>query len=136
LSSGIPNRIFVYGTLMKKSPGIRKLVECSGLEYVGEGKILGELYDLGEYPGAVKISGRRRHVHGEVYSFTEFNLVIPKLDKYEEVDQEHPEKGLFLRRVSTVEMKGGRKLRAIVYFYNQRIDGLRRIPSGKWMGAR
>ncbi len=130
--SKTPNRIFVYGTLLGRNKGIKKITGKNDCRYLGRGLIRGAMYDLGEYPGVKRIGARDGHVHGEVYEITDFDEVVPLLDEYEETDPVNPGKGLFRRHLTTVSMNDGRKVRAFVYLYNRDARGLRRIPSGEW----
>ena len=123
-------KLFVYGTLMKNHVRAIDLIGEEELHFIGNGKIEGELYDLGEYPGAVE--RKAKFVYGEVYEITDSENVLRKLDEYEEFDQKNPKHSLFLRRLTEVEMKDGTKVSASVYFYNGSTKYLKTIAGGRW----
>jgi gamma-glutamylcyclotransferase (GGCT)/AIG2-like uncharacterized protein YtfP len=115
---------------MKKHVRAVDLIGEEELHFVGYGKIEGELFDLGEYPGAVERKGK--YVYGEVYEITDSDNVLRKLDDYEAFDPKNPKYSLFLRRLAEVEMKDGTKVSASVYFYNGSMKGLKAIAGGRW----
>jgi len=57
--------LFTYGTLMR---GFRlhRLLEGRAA-YLGRGRVVGRILDLGSYPGAVPDLGGASAIHGEVY---------------------------------------------------------------------
>jgi gamma-glutamylcyclotransferase (GGCT)/AIG2-like uncharacterized protein YtfP len=122
-------KIFVYGTLMKRHIGSVNIVGEGEMCFVGNGKIEGELYDLGGYPGAVEKNGT--YVYGEVIEVKDSD-VIRRLDEYEEFDHKNPKNSLFIRRRLKVTMARGKTVSAFVYLYNGSIKGLRKIASGRW----
>ena len=115
---------------MKKHLKEIDLIGEEELRFVGNGRTEGELYDLGEYPGAVEKKGR--YVYGEVYEIKDSDNVLRKLDEYEEFDPRNPQHSLFVRRASEVIMEDGTEVCAIVYFYNGMTKGLKAIASGRW----
>jgi len=123
-------KFFVYGTLMNKYRENIEDVNRSEMRFLGKGKIEGELFDLGEFPGVVEKQGE--YVYGEVYEIRNSTDVLTKFDKYEEFDSKHPAQSLFIRRKANVEMSNGRTICASVYFYNGNTQGLRKISSGRW----
>src|SRR5215467_16332744 len=53
--------LFVYGTLRR--PFVRhSLLQSLGARFVAKGSICGLLYDLGEFPGAVKVNHNAPHM--------------------------------------------------------------------------
>jgi gamma-glutamylcyclotransferase (GGCT)/AIG2-like uncharacterized protein YtfP len=121
------NKIFVYGTLKRK---YRRPLFNQSLRYLGNAKVEAKLYDLGEYPGAVEEKGK--YVQGELYEAKNLEKILPILDEYEEFDHAHPSKSLFVRKVRSVVFEDGRKIPAIVYFYNGAASAGHLLSSGKW----
>lgn len=71
-------RVFVYGTLRRgdcRDLGVR----YAGARFVTTGWILGELFNLGDYPG-VRLGGAARVV-GEIFEVSEMTLL--QLDEME-----------------------------------------------------
>lgn len=118
--------VFVYGTLRRGgSNDISRF--CPAPEYVGNGEIVGTLFDLGAYPGAM-LGGEGR-IKGEVYRITPALEV--QLDVLEEVKTDGS--GEYIRRDVMVDISG-RSTCCLVYEINPtRIGDRPIIPSGDWM---
>ncbi len=124
--------LFAYGTLRPHlaPPEIRpRLAE---LERVGSATLPGaRLYDLGEFPAAVPASGDEA-VQGEVYRLPkQAGGLLRWLDEYEEREL-RPSRSLFVRHARSVRLRGGRRVRAWVYFYNRPVGRAKRIASGRF----
>lgn len=128
IDAGQPSFLFVYGSLRRGEPMFAELGLGRALEYVGEAAVMGELYDLGDFPGAVAGSGR---VCGELYRIKE-PAILDTLDHYEEFDPADPEGSLFVRQRISVPDVG----EAWTYLYNGSRENRRRIPSGDWRKRR
>ncbi len=124
-------KIFVYGTLMRENiDKIDQMSQQTLMRFIGNGTIEAELFDLGEFPGAIEKKGN--YVYGEVFEIKDSDEVFCLLDKYEEYDPKNPAGSLFVRKTTKVLMTDRRTFRASAYFYNGRTEGLRKIASGKW----
>lgn len=123
--------LFVYGTLLKGHQEDWK--SEVGATLVGRGRIKAELYDLGDYPGAVDADDlSKQSVFGEVYKLNHANYAFNLLDQYEECKPNDPGNSLFLRKVVPVTMQDGRREYAWAYFYNRGVKGATPIPSGNY----
>ncbi|HXG36580.1 MAG TPA: gamma-glutamylcyclotransferase family protein [Dehalococcoidia bacterium] len=131
-------RLFVYGTLMNGMEA-NVILASKGARYVGSGVIQGRLYDLGEYPAAVKSDDPNEVVVGELYELPDL-AALRGLDAYEEFEPDQPDGSVFIREEVTVRMpeERGREVRAWAYFYNPalQVRGARRISSGDYRAAR
>lgn len=124
-------RLFVYGSL-------RSGFHHPAYEYIskhftlaGEAKVKGMLYDLGEYPAAIKTS-EDFFIKGELYELKEageFEWAIEQLDDYEGLNPEEGEKKLFVREVAEILYKN-QSAKAWMYWYNLDVTGQRMILSG------
>lgn len=123
-----PKLLFVYGSLRRGEPMFDALGLDEALEYVSEGTFRGELYDLGDYPGAVAADGV---VRGEVYRIKDVSI-LEALDRYEEFDPRDPRGSLFVRHLIHVPEAGA----AWTYLYNGSREDGRHIPSGQWRKRR
>lgn len=83
--------LFVYGTLMQgfTNPFAKKIRQNG--TWLGKAFFKGELYDLGEYPGAVYGTQSLSRVYGEVWEVRDFPKVIAALDRYEGIYDSNPE---------------------------------------------
>jgi gamma-glutamylcyclotransferase (GGCT)/AIG2-like uncharacterized protein YtfP len=119
-------RLFAYGHLRRGQIGHRLLELEQRTKWLGEARIHGRLYDLGDYPGLVL--GGEDIVHGEVIDFDDAALWAP-LDAYEECDPDQPETSEYRRIEIDLLDAGGR---AWVYVFNRPVEGLTPIASGVW----
>lgn len=125
--------LFVYGTLMQgfSNPFSKKLKQKS--TWRGKGSFLGQLFDLGSYPGAVYQPGATTHVQGEVWELTDFEKTIVSLDRYEGIHDFNPE---YIRREVTVELENGETILCWVYLFCQSVVSFKLITHGdyrKWL---
>lgn len=123
--------LFVYGTLMK---GFQEDWQTKvGARLVGRGRISGKLYDLGEYPGAIRAAADSgEYVRGELYEVKDAELATGILDRFEEFFPRRPRRSLFVRIIAPVTLEDGRRENAWVYVYNQPVDETRLVPSGDY----
>lgn len=112
------NYLFVYGTLRKNYDLKLKSRVENELQFVGRAKIDGSLYDIGQYPGAVK-EGSKDEIIGDVFAVSDPGKVFKILDKYEGNE--------FKRKRNRVRLNSGRSINAWVYWYNQNLEGKRKI---------
>ena len=125
------DRLFCYGTLMT---GLvrRPLLGPAVLE--GLGRILGSLYDFGDYPGLVLDGGG--WVVGELYHLPDLATRLPDIDREEWYDPADEARSLYLRRRARVELPDGRGADAWLYVYNPSVGGPPergpRVDSGDW----
>jgi pyruvate carboxylase len=128
-------KLFVYGTLRRGFPLHRELAKLDA-RYIGRGRIGGDLFNLGEYPGVLPAASSRKGVEGELYELRKPEEQIPILDQLEEFDAKRPSKSLFVRRRATVRMNDGSRVRAWVYFLPRRPARASVISSGDYAEAR
>ncbi len=91
---------------------------------LGRGRIRATLYDLGRYPAV--LLGGARWVKGELYELPAESL--DALDDYEGSE--------YRRVIATVVLESGKRVRAWVYEYRERLAGRRRIHSGDYRVGR
>lgn len=118
--------LFVYGHLRFGQVGHERLGLAQCTQWLGEARIHGRLYDLGDYPGL--ILGGDDIVHGDLIGFDDATLWA-LLDAYEECDPGAPEISEYRRLEADLHDEGGR---AWVYVYNRSVEGLIPIASGIW----
>jgi gamma-glutamylcyclotransferase (GGCT)/AIG2-like uncharacterized protein YtfP len=112
------NYLFVYGTLRKGYDLKLKSQVAGELEYIGQAKMEGSLYDIGRYPGAVKEKSSQEIV-GDVFFVNNPDKVFKILDKYEGNE--------FNRERNKVHLRSGKSVNAWVYWYNQKPEARKRI---------
>lgn len=128
MKSEEPYYLFVYGTLRSKFSHPVKLEIMNDVEWVGESAIRGRLYDIGKYPGALRVMDKKSVViKGEVLKIKHPKKVFRILDQYEGFDPENPGKSEYYRDEEMVTLSNGKEIRAWVYWYNFPVEGKRRI---------
>jgi gamma-glutamylcyclotransferase (GGCT)/AIG2-like uncharacterized protein YtfP len=100
---------------------------------VGRARLHGTLYDVGRYPGAVRRSGTRAFVWGDVYDLKDPDQALKVLDRYEGLSENDSEPAEFRRSRVTVDLGPGRRVPAWIYLYNRPTAGLTRIRSGDYL---
>lgn len=105
------------------------------MRYLGKGMILGHLYDLGEFPGAVPSTSPHKKVEGEVYELLDPDNQLGELDRLEEFYPDRPDSSLFVRRRALVRLENGRRFKAWVYFLPRRPPRARLILEGNYAEA-
>jgi gamma-glutamylcyclotransferase (GGCT)/AIG2-like uncharacterized protein YtfP len=118
-------RLFVYGQLRRGESGYRCLHLEERTRWLGEARVVGSLYDLGDCPGLSL--GGDGIVHGELLGFDDPALWVV-LDAYEECDPERPEVSEY-RRAEIDLLDGGRSW---VYEYTRSTDGRPKLGAGDW----
>lgn len=127
-----PNfQLFVYGSLRQGfgHPAFQYISHY--FHFVSNGKVRGRVYDLGEYPAAVPVSGDH-YIVGELYAINEpdeFNYAIAQLDDYEGVNPGEGEPSLYRRELCLVDTDKGVS-EAWVYWFNGQVENKPYIASG------
>ena len=124
-------QLFVYGSLRSgfRSPAYEYISRYFDL--VGEAKVKGKLFDLGEYPAA-KPTEENKFIIGELYKVRnekEFAWAIGQLDDYEGVDIGFDETQLYQRELTEVYIVN-RTTNAWIYWYHGDVTGKPVIESG------
>ncbi len=125
--------LFVYGTLRSElvPPHLRQILNESSR--IGTGTVRGQLYDLGQYPGAQLDASAETLIVGEVFALLESRPALAVLDYYEGFDPADPEASLFIRTKCQVELNDNRQLECWIYVYNQPLVSAPLIISGDYL---
>ena len=103
--------LFAYGTLRKGFQSeVAGKVDQYRL-YLGTGKVKATMYDLGDYPGAIKTDDNT--IEGDVFELLD-EEVLQVLDEYEGDE--------YIREMVSIEMNPGENLTAWIYWYNGTFD--------------
>ena len=124
-------QLFVYGSLRSgfRSPAYEYISRYFDL--VGEGKVRGQLFDLGTYPAA-KPTNENKFIIGELYRIrneNEFAWAIGQLDDYEGVHVDFDETQLYRRDVTEVHIDN-KNTNAWIYWYYGDVTDKPVIESG------
>ena len=124
IGAGNDTLLILYGSLRRGQPKYAELGLDKALEFVTECEFTADLYDLGQFPGAVP--GTRK-ASGQLYKVVD-RSIFTKLDAYEEFNRAAPGNSLYVRRCVHVPNLGD----AWVYWYNRPVTGRKIVASGKW----
>jgi len=125
--------LFVYGTLRQDTDNEMVHLLKRYADFVGEGTYQGRLYKICYYPGAVPSKNPVDQVQGEIFRLHEPEIVLSRLDQYEECGPRFPEPAEYIREEQEVRLKNGKRLTAWVYIYNRPVEGLEWIASGDFV---
>ena len=121
--------LFVYGTLLQPGNEFgRYLAKHS--RYFKSGKIKGNLYDIGAYPGLLINGGASDWVYGDIYEVD--NGTLKLIDDYEGYGPQQAQPNLYIRTLKAVQTARG-ETDAWVYLYNLPVNGLQKIRSGNYL---
>jgi gamma-glutamylcyclotransferase (GGCT)/AIG2-like uncharacterized protein YtfP len=127
------NYLFVYGTLRREiNSEMYQLLAHYG-EFVGDAIFQGKLYMVDYYPGLVSSVDTQDVVYGEVYKLSCPDIVLSRLDDYEECGPKFPEPSKYVRRKQDVKLKSGEAMNAWVYIFERPTAGLQLIESGDFL---
>jgi gamma-glutamylcyclotransferase (GGCT)/AIG2-like uncharacterized protein YtfP len=124
-------QIFVYGSLRSGFPGNAYQYISKYFTLLGNAKVKGKLYDLGEYPAALP-DDKDCFIVGELYTITnkdEFSWAMAQLDDYEGLNVESGETPLYRRELADVYLHET-VVKAWIYWYNNAITDKQLISSG------
>jgi gamma-glutamylcyclotransferase (GGCT)/AIG2-like uncharacterized protein YtfP len=133
--SSMGDLLFVYGTLRSDPKNeMHRTLACFSA-FVGDGRIRGDLYDLGSYPGVFLTDGCLGMVHGEVYglSFQHALQTWRVLDNYEGCSPDSPEPHEYRRQRVRVFLDDGNEVEAWAYLLTSLPSGAVRVPGGDYL---
>ncbi|WP_428329586.1 gamma-glutamylcyclotransferase family protein [Mucilaginibacter sp.] len=122
--------LFVYGTLLDQRNQFGAYLSANCIFYA-DGNFSGELYDTGEYPGAVAMPGSNSKVYGKIFSVHNTDEVFKQLDEYEGYGPGEIQPNLFIRNLMQIETNSG-PLECWVYLYNWPVNDFVQITTGSY----
>lgn len=130
------NHIFFYGSLQSPinyplKPSIKNFIE-----FIDKGYFYGQLFDLGEYPGAIESNTTKYKVFGEIYRIIEGDDLFYILDEYEDYYPQNIEKSEYVRKVVQVKSNNNDKVQCWIYLYNQSTNQYNLISNGNYLDYR
>ena len=111
--------LVIYGTLLPEHAPDEIASAVQQLHCVGRAHVLGYLYDLGEYPGAILDDFSHQKVYGQLLSLANDKLILHALDAYEGFKPGDVKGSLFVRRRTAAALDDGRAIQSWIYVYNQ-----------------
>ncbi len=102
-------------------------------EVKGKGYILGKLYKISWFPGAILSDLEENKVFGTLFKLKNVNPTFKVLDAYEGFDTQNVESSLFKREITTAFLENKTTINTWVYIYNQPVENSERILSGNFL---
>ena len=109
--------LFVYGTLKNDSPHEMARYLRANAVFQGEGRMPGQIVDLGEYPGAVYLDHGTTFVSGHIFKLHRPEEVLKLLDRYEGIGGAAGEPDEYTRAERPVQF-GTATMTCWVYLWN------------------
>lgn len=125
--------LFIYGTLQRQGAAHHLLIGQA--TFLGPAWLQGRLYEVDGYPGAVLSDDPRDRIQGELYRMQRSDILLARLDAYEEIGPQFPEPHEYRRTQVSVMTVRQKPHAAWTYIYNRCTRNLAQIPSGRWIPA-
>ena len=124
-SPQMPNTLFVYGSLRQSCRHPQRKVLDDHASFLGLGSMAGDLFNFGDYPGAIYLPDSKTKVVGEIYQLRDEALVLSALDQYEECGPSFDAPWEFVRHICPIETESRKApIEAWCYLYNLNVEGL------------
>jgi gamma-glutamylcyclotransferase (GGCT)/AIG2-like uncharacterized protein YtfP len=123
--------LFVYGTLQRHG-GAHYLL-AGQATFLGPAWLQGRLYEVDGYPAAVLSDHPRDRIRGELYRMHQPEVLLARLDAYEEIGPQFPEPFEYRRVQVSVTDNHQTRLNAWTYLYNRDTARLSPLTSGHWL---
>lgn len=128
-----PAHLFVYGTLRRGHRSGMSQLLLKHSEFIGYATYQGKLYNVDAYPGVVPSLKSSDRIVGEVYHLLKPDLILSRLDKYEECSDNFLKPTEYIRTIQPVQFVNGEIITAWIYLYNHSVDKLPLVPSGDFI---
>jgi gamma-glutamylcyclotransferase (GGCT)/AIG2-like uncharacterized protein YtfP len=128
--------LFVYGTLMSRSPHYMASRLKALAKLIGPACVPGVLYNCGYYPAGVTGADAVGVIRGEVHKLTAPRAALHMLDIYEGCSPVDPAPHLYRREVVVAKLSSRTSVRAWIYVLNRKLNGAAIIASGDYGGGR
>jgi gamma-glutamylcyclotransferase (GGCT)/AIG2-like uncharacterized protein YtfP len=131
----MPDRLFVYGTLLPERAPAELLPLVARLLPLGAASVRGRLYDLGPFPGAVPDLEAAATIRGRVFDVPDAEL-LAALDAYEGDGPDGPGGSGFVREVSRARLEDGSALECWIYAWRGDVASARPVEGGDYWAYR
>jgi gamma-glutamylcyclotransferase (GGCT)/AIG2-like uncharacterized protein YtfP len=125
--------IFVYGTLRSDAKNEMYKLLARHARFVSDASFTGKLFQVSYYPGAVCSDTPSDQVFGEVYELLEPELVLARLDDYEECGPGFSKPTEYVREQHWVTLADQKQLCSWIYIYNRPTEALVHIHCGDFL---
>lgn len=102
-------------------------------EFHAEGFMLGCLYEIAGYPGAIPSQNPEHLIKGDIFRIINRQRLFTLLDDYEECSQRFACPHEYIRVQRNVTLLDGQQLKSWVYLYNRPVNRLKKIACGDYL---
>jgi gamma-glutamylcyclotransferase (GGCT)/AIG2-like uncharacterized protein YtfP len=127
------DKLFVYGSL-QRGYALHGHLRQIGARLLGIATLQAQWQPQSRYPGAWPSPCPFDRIEGELYLLNHPLADLELLDSVEEIDHARPERSLYVRRLSWVQVPTGRRFLAWVYFLPPQ-PSRRRLITGNYNSA-
>lgn len=124
------DKLFVYGTLLDEDNKYGIYLRDNSRSFA-MGKRRGEMYDIGEYPGAVLLNEGDEYIYGTILQIDNPVEVLAVIDLYEGFGDDQPQPNEFVRVLTQAETEAG-PVDCWIYLYNLPTSDLAVIEDGRY----
>ena len=123
--------LFVYGTLLQPGNEFAAYLN-KHCKFIGDGRIRGRLYDIGEYPGAVIGNTEERYIYGSIFMMDDPDIILKVIDDYEGVGglYQHPHE--YIRETVSIYTTND-IMECWMYLYNLPVAAYNEITTGDYI---
>ncbi len=128
--------LFAYGTLQKGFSNRVAQYLSQHSRIIGTGYMIGRLYEVNGYPGAIQTAARHEKIYGSIFQLYDTTRLFPVLDQYEECGKYDPQPYMYSREKVKIFTGHGERMDAWAYIYNLDVSTLSQIKSGNYLQYR
>ncbi|MFC0517497.1 gamma-glutamylcyclotransferase [Mucilaginibacter angelicae] len=123
--------LFVYGTLLQAGNEFAEYLN-KHCKFISDGKIKGQLYDIGEYPGAVIDNTEERYIYGSIFMMDDPETILKVIDDYEGIGDlyRHPQE--YTRDEVAIHTDNG-IISCWMYLYNLPVASYKEVITGNYV---
>jgi gamma-glutamylcyclotransferase (GGCT)/AIG2-like uncharacterized protein YtfP len=126
--------LFVYGTLMSNFSNQKSVFLHDHKIYSKPSFVFGELYDLGDYPGAITTNSGNSRIFGEIVRLASPGKILDVLDAYEGIQYSGKNNdGEYNRKKCIAWLNETESIHCWIYVYKGAVNPGMRIKSGNYI---
>ena len=123
--------LFVYGTLLQPGNEFAAYLN-KHCKFIGDGRIRGRLYDIGQYPGAVIGNTEERYIHGSIFMMDDPETILKVVDDYEGIGELYNHPHEYIRELVDIFTDNG-DINCWIYLYNLPVAAYNEVTTGDYI---
>ncbi|SDF66648.1 gamma-glutamylcyclotransferase family protein [Mucilaginibacter sp. P25] len=122
--------LFVYGTLLQPGNEFAAYLN-KHCKFIGDGRIRGRLYDIGQYPGAVIGNTEERYIYGSIFMMDDPETILKVVDDYEGIGELYNHHEYIREKVDIFTDNGD--INCWMYLYNLPVAAYNEVTTGDYI---